>query len=187
MEDKKPEQKPERKRIHLTGGGTMNIFDHRKSGLPKTAQLMRQTNHRTWLDLRMRGGDGMHFLMQKYPHLMAQLEFLTGSWLLAGKSILASKEVLEDYLTNTRILMEVIQRSPLRMPDATSSAEELAMYKQQMQKLLVFLEQEVLPVIPESPQREELTLPDGEGIEQSDGEEPEFKEETNSSQEETED
>ena len=166
-----PVVKKPRDRIKLTGGGTLNIYAHRQAGIPQMSQLLQQQTHGTWLHLRSQGGPGYEHLRLKYPHLAAQLEILTCSWLLAGKNILVSKEVLADYLSHTKELLTILQRAPLQMPDTVTPEESLSMYRQQMRKLLAFLEKDVLPVLPNAPVRKVVGVSDGQDLDEPDGEE----------------
>lgn len=91
--------------------------------------------------------EGFTALNASHPHLVAKLEYYTLSWSLAGKYIIANKNVLQDYIQNTRELMRLVQKPPISLPDRMTLAD----FKVYMEEFLTFLEEEILPLTPDAP------------------------------------
>ncbi len=134
--------------------------------------------------------DGYFTLESYYPHLLAKLEMLTFSWMLAGKHILTNKAMLQHYLEATKVQLAISQKVPFPVIDEEMRAAgytDLEIYKRQMTQLLYFLETEVLMLLPEAPlPKKEGDGTDGEDLDEPDGEEPAFTSKTDSTEAENE-
>ncbi len=160
--------------------------------LPQMSHLLSQAQQmrKRQLGLHYAETDGYFTLEAKYPHLLVQLEQLTFSWLLAGKHILTNKATLRYYLEAIRYQLPLVQKAPFSIMDEDLAAEgytDLSIYQQQMARLLYLLETEILPILPDPPQRKEIPVYDGpENIDEFTGEESEDKAEASSIQSEAE-
>ena len=110
-------------------------------------EKVRDNKAQTRLMLLQRSNDGLRFMEQHYPHLIAELENQTVGWLLAGKYILTNKATLQDYIDNSRELMSVMAVPPIIIPEGFTVGSIIARWE----ILLTTLENQIMSLLPDPP------------------------------------
>ncbi len=85
-------------------------------------------------------------LEKEYPHLYTKIVDLTYNWALAGKYILNNAVILRDYLDTSKELVTFIKNKS-QVPFPLPYNITLDDYKDHMNLLFIYLENEVLPVL----------------------------------------
>lgn len=122
------------------------------------------------LAIRRMDNLGSQWLASNYPHLLSQLEELTQDWVLMPKAVLRSKAVLHQMVVDGRANMEI---GSFPLPESVSPAQ----FREMMNRLFMFLENEVLPVMDRMPAAYKENVPTHREVVESLGLAPEVAEE----------